>query len=396
VTVAALAHPRPSEVPGAALPVVLYTLGALDIGGTEMRSLELFAELRARHPRLAIHLYIQSQRRGALDERFAALGIRLIRGHTGWRALAHFWRTCRRLRPDIVHTCIGTTNGFMLLAAWAAGVRTRICHVSSTTDGRTSLSGRLKAAVGRGLARRFSTQLAGVSDACRNALGEAPANWRTIYRGIKFSPAASVPERAPAPRCCRVLYLGRISPQKNYLRPIAILEALYRLAPDADVALEYVGPGSRHDLARLAEAAAGSSVAARIRLSGPTARALDVLSGADLLLLTSLWEGLPGVAIEALSVGTPVVANDLPGVREIAERVEGVTRLPLTAPDRAWAEAVLRALAAPDRARIRASFGRSPFLMEHYVAGFESLWRLPGVVAGPARQAERSRLSLGG
>ena len=41
------------------------------------------------------------------------------------------------------------------------------------------------------------------------------------------------------------------------------------------------------------------------------------LAAADVLLLPSLWEGFGLAAVEALNAGLPVVASDVPGLREV-------------------------------------------------------------------------------
>ena len=64
----------------------------------------------------------------------------------------------------------------------------------------------------------------------------------------------------------------------------------------------------------------------------------QLLKTADVLLLPSIHEGLPGVVLEACASGTPVLASDLPGVREIASRLPLVRYLPLTAADEEWAD----------------------------------------------------------
>ena len=43
------------------------------------------------------------------------------------------------------------------------------------------------------------------------------------------------------------------------------------------------------------------------------------------------------MVLEACAVGLPVLATDLPGVREIADKLQLVRYLPLTAPDAEWA-----------------------------------------------------------
>ena len=57
----------------------------------------------------------------------------------------------------------------------------------------------------------------------------------------------------------------------------------------------------------------------------PRDRVLRRLAGAHAALLPSLWENLPHAAVEALSVGTPVVATSVGGVPEVVR--DGVNGL---------------------------------------------------------------------
>jgi glycosyltransferase involved in cell wall biosynthesis len=113
-------------------------------------------------------------------------------------------------------------------------------------------------------------------------------------------------------------------------------------------------------------------------LAGERADVASLVAAADLLLLTSLREGIPGVVLEARAAGTPVVATDLPGVREIERRLGGVTPVGLDQPDATWADHALAALAvAPtqlSRARARESFASSPFSSRASIAGHVSLY----------------------
>ncbi|MDD5484378.1 MAG: glycosyltransferase family 4 protein, partial [Kiritimatiellae bacterium] len=50
----------------------------------------------------------------------------------------------------------------------------------------------------------------------------------------------------------------------------------------------------------------------------------ELLAGTDVFVLTSLWEGLPVSALEALKSGVPVIATDTGGIREaVADGVNG-------------------------------------------------------------------------
>jgi hypothetical protein len=68
-----------------------------------------------------------------------------------------------------------------------------------------------------------------------------------------------------------------------------------------------------------------------------------------------------------------VVASDLAGIKEIAARSEGVTPVSLDCTDEVWADALVRARRF-DRARIRESFEKGPFLFERSFEASIDLW----------------------
>ena len=70
---------------------------------------------------------------------------------------------------------------------------------------------------------------------------------------------------------------------------------------------------------QLCDMAAGLPNSSRLLLVGERWDLPEWLCSADLLLVTSMREGLPGVVLEAVAAGTPVVASDLPGVRWLEE-----------------------------------------------------------------------------
>jgi glycosyltransferase involved in cell wall biosynthesis len=155
-------------------------------------------------------------------------------------------------------------------------------------------------------------------------------------------------EPEPLPREAFV-FVGRLTEQKAL--PVA-LEALARV-PEARLVVVGDGP----ERAGLERQAAHLGDRVEFRGSLPREDVLRHLAGARALLLSSAWENLPHAAVEALAVGTPVVATAVGGVPEVVR--DGVNGLLVPPNDpEALAEA-MRALLDDDlRARL-ASAARS-------------------------------------
>ena len=143
-----------------------------------------------------------------------------------------------------------------------------------------------------------------------------------------------------------LVFAGRLAPQKSL---DVALRALARL-PDVQLVLAGDGPERQ----RLHGLATELGLDGRVRFLGPQPRQaiFELLAAADAVVLPSSWENFPHVLVEALAVGTPVVATDTGGVREIVD--DGVAGLLVPAGDAdALAAAVRRVLGDPElRARL--------------------------------------------
>ncbi len=115
-----------------------------------------------------------------------------------------------------------------------------------------------------------------------------------------------------------MISVGNLVPEKGH---DVVLEALAEL-PDMRLAIVGEGPQRSHL----------EALAARIGVSGrvsflpvrPQSELSSVYSAADVLALCSVREGWPNVLLESMACGTPVVACDVGGVREIVrERSAG-------------------------------------------------------------------------
>lgn len=107
------------------------------------------------------------------------------------------------------------------------------------------------------------------------------------------------------------VFVGRLTQQKAL--EIAI-DAVARV-PAARLVLVGDGP----ERAKLERLAASLAAAGRIEFRGTRSRddALAIVAGAAAAVLSSDWENLPHSAVEALSLGVPVVATAVGGVPEI-------------------------------------------------------------------------------
>ncbi|WP_348762183.1 glycosyltransferase [uncultured Salinisphaera sp.] len=146
----------------------------------------------------------------------------------------------------------------------------------------------------------------------------------------------------------QVLGVGRLVDQKD---PMTLLRAFARVRRERAARLTLVGDGELRT-ALVAEAQR-LGVASDVSLPGWDERPFHAMAQADVFVLPSRWEGLPGVLIQALAAGCAVVATDAPGgSAEILDHGRYGHLVPVGDVE-AMARAIIAALDTPDDAAVR-------------------------------------------
>jgi glycosyltransferase involved in cell wall biosynthesis len=184
---------------------------------------------------------------------------------------------------------------------------------------------------------------------------------RVVYNGIDL---ARVPpfvlDRAAARRSAGfdpgrrlVAQVGRLEPQKDY--PTFLAAASRVVAELADVDVVVAGEGAQR--AELEALGSRLGMAGRLRFLGLRHDVPALLGGVDVLALTSLYEGLPNVVIEAMAAGAVAVATDVGGCHELIASGETGILVPPGDVD-AVAGAMLQVLRSPELGRRLAAAAR--------------------------------------
>ncbi len=145
---------------------------------------------------------------------------------------------------------------------------------------------------------------------------------------------------------------GRITKQK------ALEVALDALGRVDGVVLAIAGDGP--DLPAVRRRTAELGLDSRVRFLGPLSRdgVLTLFRAADASLLTSSWENFPHTVVEALAVGTPVIATSVGGVPELVH--DGENGLLAPTDDREALAAAIRRLVGEPGLRERLAAAAAP------------------------------------
>lgn len=187
---------------------------------------------------------------------------------------------------------------------------------------------------GRGVRALRMMRTAALRRACRivvpsRYLAEIAAGWGLNAGRIEVvsnpaPPPSEVQPESLEPRT--FVFVGRLTAQK------ALHDALDALAAVPAARLLVIGDGPERST--LEAHAYSSGVADRAVFLGalPRDETLRYAAGAHAALLSSAWENLPHGVIEALSLGTPVVATAVGGVPEVVRDGENGLLVPPSDP----------------------------------------------------------------
>ena len=304
---------------------------SLDRAGTPKQLTLLAAAL----PRDAFDVRVLALERGGPHEStLSAAGIPVtIIGQRGWAdpiGYGRLLRTLKRLRPDVVHTWGETANFCCRSTALAAGVKTLIASEQGIDP---HISGP-RWMIDRWLARRTS-RIVAVSPHVRDfyVAGGLPAEkFAVIPNGVPLvsgeiaaastqggpNRSALLAELGLPPGARLIVSLGALKQHKRLKDLIWATELLRNIRDDFHLLIVGDGP-QREALKRYRDLV---QIRDRVHFLGPRDDAAAILTQCDLLWLSSAYEGLSNSVMEALAAGIPVVASDIPGVRELVTNGE--------------------------------------------------------------------------
>jgi glycosyltransferase involved in cell wall biosynthesis len=357
---------------------VLQLIPTLDRSGAEKQMVLLARGL----PRDRFRVEVAALTRlGPLEAELRAAGVPVTaigkRHKLDPLAFVRLVRFLKAHRFDVVHTWIFAANTYGRLAAWRAGV-----PVVVTAEMAVDLwKGRWQLAIDRWLGRRTDCVVGNsraVVEFYRRA-GVPGDRLAMIYSGIEDAepPAVDraairaelgVPAEAPL-----LIFIGRLAPQKGVDDLLRAIDLLQHLRPDLRVWI--VGDGPLRD--NLQELVIAFRLTSVVRFLGHREDVPRLLAAADLLVLPSLYEGLPNVVLEAMRFRQPVVATAAPGTTELV--VDGQTGLlvPPRAPQQ-LARAIRTVIEDPTLARRLGEAGRAhvetAFRAETMTAQFADLY----------------------
>ena len=294
-------------------PKTLHVITSLRTGGAERLMVDLLPRLQERG--LQVELAVLD---GTATDFYSALEAQGIPIHALGMGVRAMHSPCcipalRRLMRqfDIVHTHNTPSQYFVAIASMGMKLAPKLV----TTEHNTTNIPWLRC-VDSWMYSRYA-EIIGVSQSTTQALldylPQLP-HCLTINNGIvvtKFQeafPANDIIEQYSQYK--RLVVAAAFRAQKDHE---TIIRALH-LLPD-DYHLLLAGDGNRRKIVE--EFGAQEQLSQRVHFLGNRNDVANVLKAADVIVMSSRYEGLSLSSLEGLASGRPVVASDVPGLREI-------------------------------------------------------------------------------
>lgn len=255
------------------------------------------------------------------DVRVVDLGARRVAG-----SLPALVRYLRREQPQGLASVLDHANIVALWARKLGRYSGRVVVIEQNTLSEAARNGKSRRdRMMPRLVRRFypwADYVVGVSEGVSEDLAQfvnLPAEKLRVISNPIVAPEIGELARAPVDHAWFAdgvpvfVAAGRLRPQKDFP---TLLRAFSHVRAKRPVRLLILGEGPERE--RLEALARELELTGDVSLPGATANPYAYMARSTAFILSSRWEGLPTVLIEAMSCGAPVIATDCPsGPREI-------------------------------------------------------------------------------
>ena len=292
---------------------ILHVITSLQIGGAEKLVAEIAPMIRDKGHEVDVLAFSGAEPnfRHLLEDK----GIRVytFTEKAEYYSPRFLWRLTRMMRHyDIVHTHNTSPQLFAAIGSLVCPKVKLVTTEHNTNNRRRGIPG-LKWA-DRWMYGRYDRIIC-ISDKAEANLREYLPELKgvcTIYNGVdvrKFHEAKAIEGLHPEGKTV-VVMVAAFRPQKDQK---TLIDAMAML-PEEQYELWIVGDGELHD-----ELHAYAAPYGNVKFFGNRPDVPEVLHSADIVVMSSHYEGLSLSSVEGMAVGKPFVASDVDGLHEVVD-----------------------------------------------------------------------------
>jgi glycosyltransferase involved in cell wall biosynthesis len=294
-------------------PRVAYLITNSEVGGAQAHVADLIKALHGHVDAVLLAggngpLFDAAQACGAKTMRLTLLDNAL----SPWRAVSSFKQliaALRAIKPDLIHTHSAKAGALGRLAGWVLGIPVVYTVHGFAFKPAAPVRQRLVAHLAEWLLAPLTARMICVAEAERTMANMLPIQSKRVHVIRNGIAETTVARAVPGAMVRRIVMVARLAAPKR--ADLVIRAFAHAGLQDCELVLAGDGP-QMAALRALADALAPG----KVQFLGAVPDIPSLLATAQIFVLASDHEGFPLSILEAMRAGLPIIASDLPGIRE--------------------------------------------------------------------------------
>ena len=295
---------------------ILKIFGRLDAGGAELRTLDLIREINHRNlADVKFHILCLSGEKGILDEEFKNYGVKIhYLKLKSLEFLPRFFVLLKKEEINVIYSNVFLFSGIFMFIGWLLNVPERITHIRTLFDEKSNFIRTIRNVVLKKAITLFSTSLIGVNKAViienfgRSQLDIQKTE--VLYNGLRVNVNEKYINKINSGgNQLNIIHIGRQVSAKNHNKLIEVFIEIAKINPNSHLYL--IGKQDKLITKQLEIRLTENNLSHKVNFVGVVSDVEKYFIGKNLLIFPSKREGLPGVVLESVKNGVPVLASNL-------------------------------------------------------------------------------------
>ena len=293
---------------------VIHVIGKMDRAGAETMLMNLYRHID--RDIIQFDFITFTNEKGDYDDEILALGGKIfpiIANNPFNRAIKITKFLKAHPEYKIVHAHMLLSNAFHLLAAKNAGVRHRISHAHSSSNGQVNIIKKIYEKWALMVNRKVATYRIGCGKSASEYLFGTTKDVLLLSNAVDIDGISAIARKSSNyisnefhDDGLKIIHVGRLTDVKNHQFSFEIAKELMRR--QVRFTLYIVGRGPLQQ--KLHQRVEYEQISHHIKFLGLRSDIIELMSSADHMILPSLHEGFPVVLVESQSVGLKTIVSD--------------------------------------------------------------------------------------